>query len=68
MKKMNYLVDHTLYQILRYSVQDYFEYIIKNHETVIDNLLIRRGVNEIENRIKFKIKTGYYLELLFLKQ
>ena len=65
---MNYLVDHTLYQILRYSVQDYFEYIIKNHETVIDNLLIRRGVNEIENRIKFKIKTGYYLELLFLKQ
>ena len=68
MKKVNYLVDHTLYQILRYSVQDYFEYIIKNHETVIDNLLIRRGVNEIENRIKFKIKTGYYLELLFLKQ
>ena len=68
MKKMNYLVDHTLYQILRYSVQDYFEYIIKNHETVIDNLLIRRDVNEIENRIKFKIKTGYYLELLFLKQ
>ena len=65
---MNYLVDHTLYQILRYSVQDYFEYIIKNHETVIDNLLIRRGVNEIENRIKFKIKTGYYRELLFLKQ
>ena len=65
---MNYLVDHTLYQILRYSVQDYFEYIIKNHETVIDNLLIRRGVNKIENRIKFKIKTGYYLELLFLKQ
>ena len=65
---MNYLVDHTLYQILRHSVQDYFEYIIKNHETVIDNLLIRRGVNKIENRIKFKIKTAYYLELLFLKQ
>ena len=29
-----------------------------------DNPLIRIYVNKIENRIKFKIKTGYYLELL----
>ena len=28
------------------------------------NPSIRINVNEIENRITFKIKTGYYLELL----
>ena len=29
-----------------------------------DNPSIRLYVNKIENRITFKIKTGYYLELL----
>ena len=29
-----------------------------------DNLPIRIYVNQIENRITFRIKTGYYLELL----
>ena len=29
-----------------------------------DNLAIRIYVNQIENRITFRIKTGYYLELL----
>ena len=29
-----------------------------------DNLSIRLYLNEIENRIIFKTKTGYYLELL----
>ena len=29
-----------------------------------DNLPIRICVNQIENRITFRIKTGYYLELL----
>ena len=42
----------------------YFEYIFKIHETVTDNPLIRIYVNKIENRISFKIKTGYYLEIL----
>ena len=32
-----------------------------------DNPLIRTCVNEIENRITLKIKTGYYLELLTLE-
>ena len=50
------------YSIL--DIQDYFKYIIKKHETVTDNLLIRTYVCKIDNRIKFKIKTGYYLELL----
>ena len=30
---------------------------------MIDNLSIRIYVNKIKNRITFKIKTGYYLEL-----
>ena len=46
------------------DIQDYFEYIIKKHETVIDNPSILMYVNKIENRITFKIKTGHYLKLL----
>ena len=34
------------------------------HETVTDNPSIRIYINKMENRIMFKIKTGYYLELL----
>ena len=30
----------------------------------VDNPLIRIYISKIENRITFKIKTGYYLELL----
>ena len=41
------------------AVQNYFEYIIKKHETIADVY-----VNEISNRIVFKIKSGYKLELL----
>ena len=46
------------------DIQDYFEYIIKKHDTVTGNSPIRIYENKIENRIIFKIKTGYYLELL----
>ena len=46
------------------DIQDYFEYILKKHETVTHNSLIRIYINEIENGITFKIKTGYYLEIL----
>ena len=46
------------------DIQDYFEYILKKHWEKTDNLSIRMYVNKIENRIIFKIKTGYYLELL----
>ena len=45
------------------DIQDYFEYILKKHETVTDNLSIRIYINKIEIRIIFKIKTRYYLEL-----
>ena len=46
------------------DIQDYFYYIIKKQETVTDNLPIRIYVNQIENRITFTIKKGYYLQLL----
>ena len=46
------------------DVQDYFEYTLKKLEEKTDNPSIRIYVNKVENRITFKIKTGYYLELL----
>ena len=49
------------------DIQDYFEYILKKHEENIDNPSIRKYVSKIENRMTFKIKTGYYLELLTLE-
>ena len=46
------------------DIQDYVEYILKKHGEKTENPLIRMCVNKIENIIIFKIKTGYYLELL----
>ena len=46
------------------DIQDYFEYILKKHSESVDNPLIRIYVNKIEIRIAFKIKNGYYFELL----
>ena len=46
------------------DIQDYFEYILKKHSENVDNPSIRMYINRIENRITFKIKNGYYLELL----
>ena len=49
------------------DIQDYFEHILKKHREKTDNLSIIICVNKIENRITFKTKTGYYLELLTLE-
>ena len=46
------------------DIQDYFEYILKKHSESVENPSIRMCINRIENRITFKIKNGYYLELL----
>ena len=46
------------------DIKDYFEYIIKKHETIADNPPVQIYVNKIKNRIVFKIKTEYRLELL----
>ena len=46
------------------DIQNYFEYILEKHEENIDNPSVWIYVNKIENRITFKIKKGYSLELL----
>ena len=46
------------------AIQSYFEYIIKKHETIADTAPILIYANNIINRVIFKIKTGYKLELL----
>ena len=46
------------------DIQDYFEYILKKNGENTDNSSMKIYVQNIENRITFKIKTGYNLELL----
>ena len=46
------------------DIQDYFEYILKKHGENIDNSSVQIYVNKIENRVTFKIKDGYSVELL----
>ena len=46
------------------DIQDYFEYITKKHGTIADNPPVQIYTSKIKNRIVFKIKTGYKLELL----
>ena len=46
------------------DIQDFFEYIIKKHETLNDDLPIGIYSNKIKSRIVLKIKNGFKLELL----
>ena len=46
------------------DIQGYFEYILKKYGEKISNPSIRIYINKIENSITFKVKTGYYRELL----
>ena len=46
------------------DIQDYFESILKKHGEDIDKLSVKIYVNKIENRVTFKIKNEYSLELL----
>ena len=46
------------------DIQDYFEYVLKRHGENVDKPPVQIYVNKTENRITFKIKTGYGLELL----
>ena len=46
------------------DIQDYFEFIIKKHETLSENLSVQIYTNKIKNRIIFKIKNGYKSKLL----
>ena len=55
MKSLNYMMEHILYQI--------FKIIL----SILSKKSVRIYVNKIENMITFRIKTGYYLELLTLE-
>ena len=46
------------------EIQDYIEYIIKKHEKISETAPIIIYANTITNRVVFKVKTGYKLELL----
>ena len=46
------------------DIQDYFEYILKKHGEKAVHPSVKININKIGNRIMFKIKKGYYLELL----
>ena len=46
------------------DIQDYFEFIIKKRETLTENPSIQIYHNKIKNRIIFKVKSGYKLDLL----
>ena len=46
------------------DIQDHFEFIIRKHETLTENLPVQIYLNKIKNRIVFKVKTGCKLQLL----
>ena len=46
------------------DIQNYFEFIIKKHDTLTQNLSVQIYPNKIKNRVVFKIKTWCKLELL----
>ena len=46
------------------ATQNYIEYIIKKHEAIAETAPILIYANKVTNRIVFKIKTEYRLELL----
>ena len=46
------------------AIQNYIEYIIKKHEAIAETAPILIYANKTSNRIVFKIKAGYKLELL----
>ena len=50
-------MDHILYEILKI-------FILKKHGENIDNPSVKIYINKNENRITFRIKNGYSLELL----
>ena len=45
------------------DIQEYFEFIIKKHDTLAENPPVQIYPNKIKNRIVFNIKTGYKLKL-----
>ena len=46
------------------DIQDYFVYILKKHGEDINKPSVKIYVKKIENRVTFKMKSGYSLKLL----
>ena len=46
------------------DIEDYFQYIIKNHKTSTDDAPVKAYLNKIGKSITSKIKAGYYLKVL----
>ena len=46
------------------DIQNTFKYIIKPHDTLVNKPPVQIYVNKNHNRVPFKTKSGYYLELL----
>ena len=53
-------MDYTLFQTFKIILST----LLKKHETIADNPPVQIYTNKIKNRIIFKIKIGYKLELL----
>ena len=53
-------MEATLLQIFKIILRVF----LKKHSESVDNPSIKIYLNKIENRVTFKIKNGYYLELL----
>ena len=60
MMNMNYQMDLILYQIFKII----WSIFLKKHVEDIDKPSIQIYVNNIDNRVTFKIKNGYSLELI----
>ena len=60
MTKLICLMDHILFQTFKIILST----LLKKHETIADNPPVQIYTNKIKNRIIFKIKIGYKLELL----
>ena len=45
------------------DIQDYIEFIIKKHKTLTTIPPIHVYINRINNRLVFKIKDGYQIEI-----
>ena len=50
------------------DIQDYFEFLIKKHETLAENTPIQIYPSKIKNKIVFKMKTGINQNCYFQKQ
>ena len=62
MMSLNYLTVYVKFQIFKIILSEYIEYIAK-HETLQTNPPIHNYINWIKNRLAFKIKDRYILEL-----